>query len=123
MEPQAPKTRVSVPRTEHVRAALPAALQALLDDDPRMQPWVNRVMSVANDCYTQANASGSASPGTIQLSITMHENERPGADIESLPSQLRGIVSCATSKMWREERMPLFTSREGERHRLSLIFE
>lgn len=121
-EPEKPKTRVQVPRTAHVHAALPAALQALLDDDPRMQPWVNRVISVADACYVKNNGRGMASAGTITATVTMHENARPDVDIDSLPPQLSSVVACATGDLMRN-RMPLFTSAEGERHRVSLHFE
>jgi len=121
-EPEKPKTRVVVPSTAHVRASIPPALQALLDDDPRMQPWVNRVISVADGCYGRASGSGTASAGTIKATITMHENARPDVDMDSLPPQLSAVVACATGDLMRN-RMPLFTSREGERHAIALHFE
>jgi hypothetical protein len=87
-----------------------------------MQPWVNRVIEVADRCYSTARGRGTAGPGTIKARITMHENARPDVDLESLPPQLSAVVACATGDLMRN-RMPLFTSREGERHQLALHFE
>jgi hypothetical protein len=115
------KTRVQVPHTDHVYAKLPSKLQALLDDDPRMQPWLDKVIAVADRCYGRARGDSNAG-GTIVLQLTMHENARPDVDIESLPAQLSSVVACATSDLMRS-RSPLFTSGEGERYTVELHFE
>ena len=115
--PPKPKSKVDVPSTAHVRVDVPAGLQRALDADPRMQPWVRTVITVADGCQRQ----NPAAVGTIKVRVTMHENERPDADILSLPSQLSPIVACATGRLMRTK-MPLFTAREGERHSVSIHF-
>jgi hypothetical protein len=117
-----PATQVNVPRTQHVWAELPDALQRLLDDDPRMQPWVNHVIEVADRCYAKTRTGNASAHGILVLQLTMHENARPSVDIELLPGSLTGVVTCATRELM-GRRSPLFTSREGERHRLELHFQ
>jgi hypothetical protein len=114
-------TKVNVPATAHVRIEVPSALQAELDRDPRMQPWVNQVMSVIDRCYTDA-ARGGALAGTIEVVVTMHENERPDADIKQLPPHLSPIVACATGGLMRTK-MPLFTGAEGGRRTVRIVFK
>lgn len=114
-------SKVNVPATAHVRIEVPSALQAELDRDPRMQPWVNQVMSVIDRCYTDA-AGGGALAGTIEVVVTMHENERPDADIKQLPPQLSPIVACATGGLMRIK-MPLFTGAEGGRRTVRIVFK
>lgn len=110
---------VVIPRSERVWVDVPERLQALLNNDSRMQPWVDKVMKVADSC--QAKQAGATSAGVIVVQITMHQNSRPDADIKSLPPQLAGIVACATGELMRT-RMPLFTGPEGERHTLRIHF-
>jgi hypothetical protein len=109
-----------VPRTEHVYATIPRKLQALLDDDPRMQPWLDKVIGVVDRCYARARGDSDAG-GTIVLRLTMHENARPDVDIESLPPRLSSVVACSTGDLMRA-RSPLFTGSEGERHTVELHF-
>lgn len=116
--PPAPaKSKVTIPRTAHVSIDVPAGLQADLDKDPRMQPWANQVVNVADRCQTQ-NASA---VGTIEVLITMHENARPDADIKKLPSVLSPIVACATGGLMRIK-VPLFTGNEGTRYTVKINF-
>lgn len=116
--PAPKKTRVIVPSTAHVRAELPAGLQQDLDEDPRMQSWLDRVIAIADGCHAQARGNR----GTIEAVITMHENSRPDADVRSVPSQLGGVVACATGALLRTK-MPLFTGREGARYVVRLHFQ
>jgi hypothetical protein len=111
---------VQVPRTDHVYATFPRKLQALLDGDPRMQPWLDKVIAIVDRCYARARG-GSDAGGTIVLQLTMHENARPDVDIESLPPPLSSVVACATGDLMRS-RSPLFTSGEGERYTVELHF-
>jgi hypothetical protein len=119
--PAKPGGKVSVPSTAHVRIEVPSALQADLDRDPRMQPWINQVISVIDRCHGES-ARGGALAGTIEVQVTMHENERPDADIRQLPPQLSPIVACATGGLMRTK-MPLFTGAEGARRTLRIVFK
>ncbi|MGD8862558.1 MAG: hypothetical protein PVI30_21285 [Myxococcales bacterium] len=96
-------------------------MQSLLDADPRMQPWVNAVMRVADRCYAAQRAKDASAGGTIVATATMHQNARPTVDIDTLPPALAGVVACATGDLMRN-RMPLFTGPEGQRHRLQIRF-
>jgi hypothetical protein len=113
------KNKVSVPSTDHVKIDIPKGMQALLDADTRMQPWVEKVVAVADRCY-KSKAMGSAA--TIVVDVTMHPNARPDADVRSLPPTLAGVVACATGDLMRTK-MPLFTGPEGERHTLKIRFK
>jgi hypothetical protein len=110
--------RVQVPSTPNVRVELPGGLQSELDADPRMQAWVNRVIAVADGCH----ARNRSVQGTLQALVTMHENDRPGAELQGMPGQLSGIVACATSALLSGDRMPLFTGREGTRYTVRMVF-
>lgn len=110
--------RVAVPRTANVHIEFPAGLQADLDADPRMQSWVDKVVSIIDGCH----ANNRGAKGTISTRVTMHENDRPDADILSLPGQLSSVVACATGSLMRVK-MPLFTGREGTRHDVRIVFE
>jgi len=110
-------TKVSVPKTVHVAIDVPSGLQADLDRDPRMQPWVNQVVATIDRCFV-GNAKAA---GTIEVLVTMHENERPDADIKQLPPALSPIVACATGGLMRTK-MPLFTGKEGARYTVKLRF-
>ncbi|HKO51190.1 MAG TPA: hypothetical protein VJV79_25950, partial [Polyangiaceae bacterium] len=90
--------------------------------DPRMQPWLTRVMGVAKDCYDRERKADPNATGVIALKITMHENARPDADVKTLPAQLSGLVPCATGQLMRA-RMPLFTGPEGQSHTIKIHFE
>lgn len=107
-----------MPRTANVRIDFPAGLQADLDADPRMQTWVDKVVPIIDGCH----GNNRAAKGTISTRITMHENERPDADILSLPGQLSSVVACATGALMRVK-MPLFTGREGTRYDVRIVFE
>jgi hypothetical protein len=120
--PPKPATRVSIPNTEHVRVEVPAGLQAWLDKDTRMQPWLAKVMKVIDGCYAGVRADNPNAAGTITFRVTMHENARPDPDIQSLPGQLSGVVACATGQLMRT-RMPLFTGTEGESYVVRVKFE
>jgi hypothetical protein len=115
----AKQNKVTVPSTDHVQIDLTKGMQALLDADTRMQPWVEKVVAVADRCY-KSKAMGSAA--TIVVDVTMHPNARPDADVRSLPPSLAGVVACATGDLMRTK-MPLFTGPEGERHTLKIRFK
>jgi hypothetical protein len=115
------KKTLVVPSSAHVRAEVPAGLQKLLDSDQRMQPWVNKVMEVAEQCYAKVRGDNASAEGAIAVNVVMHENERPDASIASLPSQLAGMVTCGTSKLMRT-RMPFFTGDEGAHFTVRLRF-
>ncbi len=112
-------TKVSVPKTVHVAIDVPSGLQSDLDRDPRMQPWVNQVVATIDRCY--GGEAKSKAAGTIEVLVTMHENERPDADIKQLPPALSPIVACATGGLMRTK-MPLFTGKEGSRYTVKLRF-
>jgi hypothetical protein len=116
-EPPA-KTGVKVPRTAHVRAEIPKGMQALLDADTRMQPWVDKAMAIVERCYV---SKGFGTSATIVGVVTMHPNARPDVDVTSLPPTLAAVVACATGDLMRN-RMPLFTGPEGQRHTLKIRF-
>jgi hypothetical protein len=98
---------------------VPRGLQALLDADPRMQPWIDKVVAVIDRCYASERARAKDIAGVVKIAITMHENARPDADVASVPPQLGGVVACATPQLMRA-RPPLFTGPEGERHKVSI---
>jgi hypothetical protein len=114
-------SKVSVPKTVHVQIDVPAGLQADLDHDPRMQPWVNQVVATIDRCYGSESKSNTKLSGTIEVLVTMHENERPDADIKQLPPALSPIVACATGGLMRTK-MPLFTGKENSRYSVRLRF-
>lgn len=119
-ETKAP-THVVVPNTRNVRAEVPAGLQRLLDDDPRMQPWVNKVMQVAEQCYAKERGYNPLAKGVITANLTLHQNERPDASMGSLPPMLAGVVACATGKLT-ATRMPFFTGDEGAKYTVRFHF-
>ncbi|MET0284165.1 MAG: hypothetical protein ABW352_06835 [Polyangiales bacterium] len=116
--PAKPKTRVSIPSTEHVRVEIPSGLQADLDADPRMQPWVEKVVAIADSCHAKARGN----VGAIEAQVTMRENARPDVDVRSVPAQLGSLVACATGSLLRTK-MPLFTGREGTRYSVRVVFQ
>jgi hypothetical protein len=111
------KGSVQVPESAHVKIELPAGLQADLDHDPRMQPWVNKAVSAIERCYTPLRDAGAA--GVIEVRLVMHENERPSAEPGKLPSALTPMVPCVTGDLLRVK-MPLFTGKEGTRYTLKI---
>ena len=113
------KNTVTVPHTDHVKVDVPAGMQALLDADPRMQKWVDKVIAVADRCYQSKGGGASA---TIVVDVTMHKDARPDADIRSLPPSLAGVVACGTGDLMRTK-MPLFCGPEGEHHTLKIKFK
>jgi hypothetical protein len=117
-----PATKVVVPRTDHVHVEVPKGLQAWLDADTRMQPWVADVMRVADRCYAREREGNASAAGVIEVAVTMHKDARPDADILALPPRLSGIVVCATGDLMRSG-MPLFTGTEGERYTVRIGFE
>jgi hypothetical protein len=122
-EPEpSPTAKGVVPRTQHVHAEVPKGLQAWLDADSRMQPWVAQVMRVADTCYARVRDSVPNASGVIEVAVTMHKDARPDPDILALPPQLSGIVACATGDLIRSG-MPLFTGSEGERYTVRVVFE
>jgi hypothetical protein len=116
--PVATSKKVVVPRTTHVHVDYPAGLQADLDADPRMQSWVDKVIPIIDGCHSKDRGA----KGAIATRVTMHENDRPDADILSLPGQLSSVVACATGSLMRIK-MPLFTGREGTRYDVRIVFE
>jgi len=120
--PARPPSKVAVPQSEHVHVDVPRGLQALLDADPRMQPWVTKVMAVVDQCYATERARSADAAGVVEVAVTMHANARPDADIRTIPPSLGGLAACATSQLMRQKRMPLFTGPEGEKHTLRIRF-
>jgi hypothetical protein len=113
--------RVTVPNTARLHVEIPAGLQRWLDADTRMQPWLNKVIPVIDRCYGNVLADNAGASGTITFRVTMHKDARPDPDIQSLPGQLSGVVTCATGQLMRT-RMPLFTGTEGESHTVRVRF-
>jgi len=111
------KGSVRVPQSEHVRIELPSGLQADLDHDPRMQPWVNKAVSAIERCYAPLRDAGTS--GVIEVRLVMHENERPSAEPGKLPTALTPMLACVTGDMMRTK-MPLFTGKEGTRYTLKI---
>jgi hypothetical protein len=87
-----------------------------------MQPWVNKVVSVADACYERERKDNPKAGGVIPVKVTMHENERPDADVGSVPSSLGGVIACATTKLL-GARPPLFTGKEGESYTVKIHFD
>jgi hypothetical protein len=112
-----PKSSVRVPENEHVRVELPSGLQADLDHDPRMQPWVNKAVSSIERCYAPLRDAGAS--GVIEVRLVMHESERPSAEPVKLPSALTPMLACVTGDLMRVK-MPLFTGKEGTRYTLKI---
>jgi hypothetical protein len=122
-EPEKPKAApVNVPQTKHVKVEVPKRMQQLLDADPRMQPWLDRTFATIEACYAEERKQNPLAEGTIAVKLTMHENARPDADVTQLPPQLSGVLGCATGKLMRAQRMPLFTGKEGEKHTVRVSF-
>ena len=84
--PPAPRA-VVVPRTPHVWAEIPPGLQRDLDADPRMQPWLERVIAIADDCHARDRGRR----GTLEARVTMHASARPEADLRGVPVALAGL--------------------------------
>jgi hypothetical protein len=116
------KGKTVIPQSKHVRVAAPERVQELLDLDGRMQPWLNNTMKVIEQCYADVLKDNAKAAGTIVFVLEMHKNTRPDADISSLPGPLSGVVACATGKLMRAARMPLFTGNEGEKHTVRVKF-
>jgi hypothetical protein len=103
-----------VPSTPHVRAKVPPGLQAWLNADPRMGPWLTKALAVVDSCYAELRTNDPTVAGVVEFSVTMHPNARPSATLRSLPAPLRGIVLCVTTQLL-GVKMPLFTGSEGDR--------
>jgi hypothetical protein len=116
--PVKPASRVTVPSTAHVHPELPSGLQRDLDADARMQSWLDRALAIIDGCHSQNRAA----IGTIEVVLTMHENERPDADIRALPPALSAVVACSTGALMRTK-MPLFTGTEGTRYTTRIRFD
>lgn len=117
-----PATKVTVPSTAHVRVEVPSGLQATLDRDPRMQPWLNKAISVIDDCYGKTRAKDPTASGVVTAQLTMHSESRPSADLGSVPASLSSVVVCATGGLM-GLKMPLFTGKEGERFTIRVHFQ
>lgn len=119
---EAPATKVTIPQSKHVQVKVPARMQSLLDADSRMEKWLASTMGTIEQCYASERAKNPKAAGTVKATLTMHANARPDADVDSLPPALSGVFACATGKLMRGARMPLFTGKEGERHSVSVKF-
>jgi hypothetical protein len=108
---------VLVPSTDHVHIDVPAGLQADLDHDPRMQAWVERAVSAVDRCYGSLREAGVS--GTVEVTLVMHENERPSAQPTQLPTALTPMLACLTGSLM-QVKMPLFTGKEGTRYALKV---
>ena len=116
--PAASGKKVVVPSTPNVHVDFPLGLQNDLNADPRMQAWVDKVIAIVDGCH----AKNRSATGAISTRVTMHENERPDADILALPGPLSSVVACATGSLMRVK-MPLFTGHEGTRYDVRIVFE
>lgn len=119
--PSTPNTHVTIPKTDHVSIEVPTGLKELLDDDPRMQPWVNKAVGVADKCYARQRSSNPFAKGTIAVKVTMHKNARPSGVLKSLPPMLAMMMPCATEAMG-SSHMPLFTGPEGRQYTVKIHF-
>lgn len=113
---------VRVPSTDHVRVDVPPGLQAWLDADDRMRPWLSKAISAVDACYSEVRSGDPGAAGTIVFSVTMHRTARPSADVQSVPGPLRSMVICATRRLL-GVKMPLFTGTEGERYSVQAHFQ
>jgi hypothetical protein len=104
---------VQVPSTDHVRVDVPPGLQAWLDADDRMRPWLGKAIATADGCYAKVLADNPGASGDIAVQLTMHENARPSGRVSSVASAVDGVVMCATTRML-GVKMPLFTGNEGD---------
>lgn len=86
-----------------------------------MANWVRRILPTLDGCYQQVRGNGGDAAGTIAVLVTMHENARPNAKVQSVPGHLSSLVPCATTKLW-NQRPPLFTGPEGQRHTVRIHF-
>lgn len=120
--PTKPATTVSVPRTEHVHVDVPAGLQAWLDADDRMRPWLGTAIRVLDQCYADVRTSSPNAAGVASVEVTMHENARPSARVVSAPAAISGITLCATTRLI-GVKMPLFTGKEGAAYTVRVHFE
>lgn len=116
-----PATKVVVPSTDHVRVAVPKGLQAALDGDPRMQPWVKQVIAAADKCYANELKKNPLAAGVIEVRVTMHSEARPDAEPKKIPVVLTDVTMCVTIALT-HMKMPLFTGKEGERHTVKVHF-
>lgn len=115
-------SRVAVPTTPHFHVDVPAGLQAWLDADDRMRPWLGKAVAAVDSCYADVRRDSASAAGVITFSVTMHQNARPTAAVSSLPAPLRSLVPCVTTSLW-SVRMPLFTGDEGARYDVAAHFE
>jgi hypothetical protein len=114
--------RVVVPSTSHFHIDVPAGLQAWLDADDRMRPWLGKAVIAVDSCYADLRRDNPSASGVITFSVTMHQNARPSGAVGSLPAPLRSLVPCVTSSLW-SVRMPLFTGDEGARYEVAAHFD
>ncbi len=115
-------TSYAMPGSAQVKIDAPKGLQADLAKDPRMKPWLEKGVAAATQCYQREAKNNPQLSGTIVVSIVMHENDRPDASIQTLPSQLSGIFACLTGAMMKS-RMPLFTGQEGQKYTARVAFK
>jgi hypothetical protein len=101
---------------------VPAGLQAWLDADDRMRPWLGKAVAATDACYAELRHDNPSAGGAVTFSVTMHKDARPSAAVGSLPAALRSLVPCVTSSLW-SVRMPLFTGDEGARYEVSAHFD
>lgn len=111
----------NMPGSAHVRIDAPAGLLTDLAKDSRMQPWLSQGVAAATKCYEREAKTAPGLSGTIVVSIVMHENDRPDASLQTLPSQLSGMFACLTGSMMKS-RMPLFTGKEGQKYTARVTF-
>jgi hypothetical protein len=105
-----------------VRVEVPPGLQAWLDADDRMRPWLSKAISALDGCYAEIRAADPSAAGTVAFSVTMHRTARPSADVNSIPPSLQPMVLCATRRLI-GVKMPLFTGTEGDRFSVQVHFQ
>jgi len=119
---QAAATRVEVPNTSHVHVDVPAGLQTWLNADDRMRPWLSKAVAATDSCYANERASNPSLAGNVAFTLTMHENARPSAAVNSVSAGLQGMVLCVTAKLM-AVKMPLFTGNEGDAYTVRVQFD
>jgi hypothetical protein len=120
--PAAPSASVVVPSSDHVHVSVPPGLQHWLDEDDRMRPWLAKALAAADGCYAELRNGDPSASGTIVFTVTMHQNARPSASVSSVPTAIRGLVLCVTTRLL-SVKMPLFTGDEGATYSVRVSFD
>jgi hypothetical protein len=120
--PPQPKAAVNVPSTAHVNVTVPPGLQAFLDADDRMLPWLGKAVNAADECYAREREKNASAAGIITFQLTMHENARPSGRLGGASGAINGVVMCVTKRLI-GVKMPLFTGTEGASYTVTVHFD